>query len=697
MAKKIKALFNRYITLGIDKNTTKNEFKKIKLLNIFCATWQLFILFSFIEDYIKGQLIPMSYICMLFTVFTIQLLQYYRKFNAARILFISGLTITAFVYSNFIYTEELLEYYFLLPFAISLIYIDNRKINIITFIVCLLGLYIPNLYFKHYPISVFNNQNVPFLFFSIYVIINYFKSTNKRNEKVLEERKQELEEINNFQSQFFINISHEIRTPLTILKGEVEQLKDYEENIPDIKTIRHGINTEVNKITNMVNDVLDLSKIETSKFILNTKTINGTELLQNLFLSFETVFKRNNISFNLKPILYNYYINADKIQLERAISNIIVNASKYTNAGGRVTLSIHSEENQIILLIKDNGIGVSKENINKIFKQFYQVKNDINLAGGSGVGLSLTKEIINLHEGKLYVESEINKGTTFKIVLPLESIKPFETPTNEDTKEATLNNNLKRNKIHQETFLIVDDNFKMRQYIAQTLHKQGHNSILVENGVEALHVLEDNNDEISFIVTDYMMPKMNGVNFIKQLKERKIDIPVLMLTARHDNESRLEIFKLGIDDYLTKPFESEEFIIRIQNTLRNYKLRNQYINQENISTEEVQNTETWIDEVETFISENCGTITLNQNEIAKHFNMSRSSLYRKIKTARGMTPNKLITEIKLQKARKIITNNSDVSLKHLALDVGFQHSSYFSEIFYHRFGFRPVKKNKIVK
>lgn len=692
MIKKASNIFNSYITLGADKNTNQNELKKIKLLHIFCNTWHLFTIFSFVEDYIKDQLILISYPIMLALVISVQLLQYYKKFNIARIVFIVSLTITAFIFSNYIYKAELLEYYFLLPFAISLIYIDSKKVNVIVFVICLLGLFLPNLYFKHYPFSVFNNQNVPFLFLSLFIIINYFKDLNLKNEKALEERKQELENINNFQSQFFINISHEIRTPLTLIKGEIEQLEDYEQDLPNIKNIKQGLHNEVNKISAMVNDVLDLSKIEASNFALNLKTISITELLQKLYLSFETIFKQKNINFNLKPYTHNYFIIADSIHIERAINNIIINASKYTDTNDNVTLNIYPEDNNIIISIADTGIGISQADIDKVCNQFYQVKNHINNSGGSGIGLSFTKEIINLHHGTLHIESEVGFGSTFKIILPLKATKPLNSIISiENTSENTLINTLKPIKKREDLFLVVDDNLKMRHYIIRILNKYSYNSLQAENGIEALDILKNNT--IHCIITDYMMPKMDGFNFVKSLKEQKIDIPVLMLTARHDNQSRLNIFRLGIDDYLTKPFENEELIIRIENTLKNYKKRNLYINQENISTTEIEDTNSWIDSVEKFISEHCSSIEFKQNDIAEYFNMSNSTLYRKIKVSKGLTPAKLITEIKLQKAREIIENNNTaISLKQLALEVGFQHTSHFSTIYYNRFGSRPIKK-----
>ncbi len=522
-------------------------------------------------------------------------------------------------------------------------------------------------------------------------MISYFKNLNSKNEKALEERTQELETINNFQSQFFINISHEIRTPLTLINGDIEQLKNYEYKVPQLKKIQQDLHTEVTKITDMVNDVLDLSKMETSNFNLNIKSISGTELIEQLHASFETVFEQKKINFTLHPIDYNYLIDADTIQLNRAISNIIVNASKYTDTDGKVIISLTKKNDAIIISIEDTGIGIATKEINKICDQFYQVKNHINDAGGSGVGLSLTKEIINLHNGKLHINSEVGLGSTFNIILPLKETLPLTSIINHEyIKEVNSSRYLPSLEAKNELFLVIDDNVKMRQYISNILNNYGYTCLHAENGVEALHLIAKNT--IHFIVTDYMMPKMNGLDFIKNLKKQKIDIPVLMLTAKNDTKSRLDVFRLGIDDYLTKPFENNEFIIRIENALTNYKNRTQYILQKNISIEETKETDNWISQVESYILECSSNIQFKQADIANHFNMSISTLYRKIKSSRGLSPNELVKEIKLQKAHEILTKDHTIPLKQLALEVGFQHTSYFSKMYENRFGIKPFIK-----
>lgn len=699
MIRKIVFFYNNFINLGVRKNINKSELKKIHVLNLYCLIWYLFLTlhvvsnFHNIISFHNNKFILLNFVFIFCLVIFIQVLQYFNHYIKARLLFTISLTSFIFFYSNFVdaYKATFLEFFFVFPPCISLIFFNNKKIHFTILVISFCCLFIPNLFFQHYPKYIYNHINTVILYFSIIIMISYFKNLNSKNEKALEERSKELETINNFQSQFFINISHEIRTPLTLINGDIAALKNYEHKVPQLKRVKENLHTEVTKITAMVNDVLDLSKMEASNFDLNIKNISATELIEQLFASFETIFDQKKITFQLNPINYNYLIDADTIQLSRAISNIIVNASKYTDINEEVTMSLTKKNNTVIISIQDTGIDVSTEEIDKICNQFYQVKNHINDAGGSGVGLSLTKEIINLHNGKLTIESEVGLGSTFNIILPLKETLPLISIMDYETiKEENNIRILPSLDAKSELFLVVDDNIKMRLFITNILNNYGYTCLHAQNGIEALNLIAENT--INFIVTDYMMPKMNGFDLIKNLKKQKIDIPILMLTAKNDTKSRLDVFRLGIDDYLTKPFENNEFIIRIENALNNYKERTQYILQKNISFEETKETDYWIYKVETYILECCSNLEFKQADIANHFNMSISTLYRKIKSSRGLSPNELVKEIKLQKAHEILTKDRTIPLKQLALEVGFQHTSYFSKIYENRFGIKPFIK-----
>jgi signal transduction histidine kinase/DNA-binding response OmpR family regulator len=689
----IKEVFFKYLNLGADKNTSKTELKKIKLFNVFCLGWQILSVVMAVDEYKEHSsfsVILLS-IAMSSAIFIIQYIHYKQHLLLGRILYLMLLIGLTYWYANYLFNANLLEFYFFLVFSKSLVFIDSKKINLFILFIAFTCFFIPNFFFHHYPIPMFNDVSIAFLFFAIFIIINYFKTLNANNEAELESKKNDLEKINEFQSQFFINISHEIRTPLTLIKGQIEKLKNDNLSKNDLKEVEFGVNAQVSKIKKMVDDVLDLAKMETSDFKLNFKNTSLKQLINRIILNFEPLFKEKNIEFTFINN-EDYFTESDTVYLERALNNILINALKYTERNGKVTISLTAKNEDIIIKIKDSGIGISEKEIEKIFVRFYQADNSINKSGGSGVGLAFSKEIIELHQGKLTVKSELNKGSVFKIILPISKNTIDKNVVISTSKEKSFKFDKLILNQKSYNFLIVDDNKEMRNYLVDIFKE--NNCLQAENGIEALQVLEAH--KIDFIITDYMMPKLNGLDFIKKLKPKYPNIPVIMLTARSDSKSKLDVLQLGIDDYLEKPFEKDELMIRVQNSLHNYQKRKMYRVQENI---EIQSKalENWTSKVSTYISKNATNTSLKQEDIAEQFNLSKSSLYRKIKSETGLTPKEFITEVKLQKARSILEVNTSISLKQLSSEVGFLHNSYFSTLFQKRFGISPTAFSKLRK
>ncbi len=685
----IKNQYDKIVSLGSDSNTIKNELKRIKLFNSFCYLWYTVACLLILGRMIKYQILIdfdiTIHLIFIVIIFCTQIIHAYGYYKLSHSLFIILLLIAIYSFCNYMVPGKMREFYFLLIPPVTLIFIDNKFLKYIFVVLAFICFSVPNLIYGYYDFWSFNDPTQSFLFFSIFIVVDYFKRTNKKNEDALAIKTSELEKINKYQSQFFINISHEIRTPLTLIKGQIEELKTFYASEPQLEEIEQKLNRQVNQIKSMVDDVLDSAKMKSSDFELNLKQINLSELINSTYMSFETNFKLKNIVFELVTSDKNYKIQADSNYLKRAINNLVVNALKYTDKGGKVSIELIQNENDLIISICDNGIGIGKEDIDKICNQFYQVDNDINRSGGSGIGLSFTKEIIELHRGKLKIKSEPSKGSRFDIVFPIEDCVIIK----KETHKLVIKKESSPTKISKiksaKKILVVDDNREMRQYLVNILEE--YNCLEAEHGLEALELLEQH--KVDFVITDYMMPKMDGHDFIKILKEKKYQMPILMLTARSDKESRLNSFRLGIDDYLNKPFDRDELLIRVENALNNHLTRINYIDKEEITTEEVEKAQEWIEQVEQYIFQECSSQNFKQIDIAKQFNISESSLYRKIKSSRGKTPNQFITEMKLQKAREIIENDPEVSLKRLSLEVGFKHNHYFSKMYFKRFGNKP--------
>jgi len=407
-------------------------------------------------------------------------------------------------------------------------------------------------------------------------------------------------------------------------------------------------------------------------------------------VSFEPLFTQKEILLLKEITIDACWIVADVLYLERAINNIIVNALKYTPKKGRVTIVLEKANNKVHFSIKDTGIGIKEEDIDLICNRFYQVNNDINKTGGSGIGLAFSKEIIELHTGKLKIYSKPNKGSCFTIIFPQTEAGEIRSKVY-DTIDVPIKVKPEEVKVkitNQKglNFLIVDDNFEMRAYLKRILQK--YNCIEAENGQEALDILST--QKIDFVLTDYMMPVINGLELIKRIKEKEMNVPILMLTARTDSKSKLNVLRLGIDDYLNKPFEKEELLIRIENAFYNHKNRNEFILNESVPKKELLDNNKWINDLRNYIYKECSNASMTQDDIAIHFKISKSSLHRKIKSETGLTPNALITEIKFQKARWLVEQNPTILLKTLALEVGYSHTTYFSKKYEQRFGIKPI-------
>lgn len=698
---KIAKLYSDLINIGITDELSKLEIKRVRLLNIFISNWFLIELVLITEDYLSKKdpslqvfIHSGSIIGLLITLF----LQYKRKFLSARILFFSLILYSNFMFCNFAERGGYIEYFYIVVPVFLLLFTNNKYLLYSVFIISYLLFVIPIHVFPIYPEGTFGSPILILIQFIIFFfLVQYFKKANIKSEEILENQRKQLEELNEFQSQFFINISHEIRTPLTLIKGEIDQL-DVFENTPYEKqsfVIKNRLNKQVNKIKTIVDDVLDLAKMKDANFKIHPTPYLINNLIDRLYTSFEPLCNQKDIVFTVKEEKEEYWVLSDTIFLERALNNIIINAIKYTPKKGSITIFLSKLNGQVTISIKDSGIGIAKKDIELIYNRFYQVKNDINKAGGSGVGLAFSKEIIELHKGSLTVESELHKGSNFTITLPetLKSNKKTKSEVSVYKEFSQFSSyNTKQLSSGHYKVLIVDDNFEMRAYLKSILNK--YTCFEAENGKEALNILSK--EKIDFVVTDYMMPVMNGLTLIENIKEKKINIPTLMLTARTDSKSKLKVLRLGIDDYLNKPFEREELLIRIQNALDNSINRTNFIKENIIEKKELSQNSLWIKKVQEFINKQCSNPNMTQEDIAQHFNTSRSSLNRKIKAATGLTPNQFITEIKLLKARSIVEQTPTVLLKTLALEVGYLHTTHFSKIYKQRFGVLPLNKKEKV-
>lgn len=688
--------------IGNYNDLSDKESKRVVLLNKIAFLGIVSItcigIASIIVD--EEKRIPLTLISVFEIIFLVVIffLHRIRKYHLARIVICVISYIFIFLLSKVIKTDIHNDYYFSALAILPLLFFNNKIIIYTGLIIAILCFYYDKGLYDLILTGKFQFTNQTnsalLLFVIIFLIVNYFKTLNEKNEESLEKKTQELEALNNFQSQFFINISHEIRTPLSLIKGNNELLGEQQvtEYNPDVQKYHKNIKTQTEKIGKIVDDVLDLAKMNANEFQLEKKSLVLNDFLKRLHFSFDSAFRQKKIDFYFDDCTEQCIVNIDDIYLERAFNNLILNALKYTNEGGKVIIKLHQENNNdVTVIIKDTGIGIKEENLTKVFNRFFQADNIINKAGGSGIGLAFSKEVIDMHDGSIHVDSILGEGSEFKIKFPLVSLEqkieadaiiPETIAIESDNFKTPLLSSFYKNHI-----LIVDDNIEMRTYIKELLQK--YNCSEASNGIEALEILK--NKPVDFIITDYMMPKMDGYQLIKEIKKLQITIPILMLTARGNLKDKLNILSLGIDDYITKPFSKEELIIRIHNALLNNESKKGYINKTSTNTEN-SSDEKLIISLKDYILKTCSNLEFELENIVEEFAISKSTIYRKIKHATGLNPNQFINEIKLQKAREIVESNQMDSLKQLSYAVGFSKSSYFSKLYEKRFGSKPFQK-----
>lgn len=689
----IKNFINRIVNAGVYSDTTNREAKKIRLLNAFCLCWVcFFILFVtadsiFLDD--PWDNIITHTIALVAVQFTI-LFQVKRFYLVARLIYLFSSLCAYMAFAIFLEPNKFMEFFIIIIPLLSLLFIDNFKINLSILIISFLCFYVPIEVFDLYPGFEKNPLTNFIVFFSAFFILNYFKRLNNKNEtllaeernhaldanKKIEQQKKELEDLNKFQSHFLVNLSHEIRTPLTLIKGSSGQLKK-EKSLIKTQELNERIDQSAEKIKVLVDNIIDLAKMNSKKLELKKKDIEPTEFCRKICTSFSPLFLDKNIAFAFTNFIKDGDVTlpADILYLERAINNVILNAYKYTDIGGATTVSIRFDEGLFRLEIQDTGCGIHHDDLPHIFDSFYRGQNAINEAGGSGVGLSFSKEVISLHHGELLVESVLGTGTKFTILLPanitekkLEQQKSSESHKN----PGTIN------------ILLVDDNKEMREYLCSILDQ--HDLREASSGLEALKILKDYAPDV--IVTDYMMPGMNGYEFIKQIKKDGIDIPVIVLTARMDEQAKLDFLRLGIDDYLTKPFNEEELHIRLQHSVDNYKERTKF---NSFNDEVIAPVNDELQQITDIIHANISSPTFNIVDLAEAVMLTERTLYRKIKSLSGLTPNEFIREIKLLKAHELCTKNQIQSLKELTITLGLKNSNHLSKLYEARFGKRPLE------
>ncbi|MEZ4984361.1 MAG: ATP-binding protein [Saprospiraceae bacterium] len=552
------------------------------------------------------------------------------------------------------------------------------------------------------------------------------EEVQKRTREIIEDKKTieaqtiALQELDRMKSRFFANISHELRTPLTLILGPMKRLLQYDDL--DMPTVRQHLSMIVKNgdlLHRQIEELLELSRLDAGKITLRKKRVDLLKLLENTLSRFHTHATQKGILLRL-----DWRVGAlptvwlDDARLDKIIGNLLSNALKFTQAG-QVDLVVSRSTTatslpdliDIAFTITDTGKGIPSEDLPFIFDRYFQTQSGRPTAEGTGIGLAIAKELTEAMGGEIAVSSEVGKGSTFTVVMPVEKAEQEGLTTAEVTSEVTAIPALvwatptasaaPDDTTEDATILLAEDNLDLQAYLWQILRPR-YKVVCVNNGLQAWEYLQRIDRPAKLLVlSDIMMPEMDGLTLVSKVKAdnelRKI--PFILLTAKVGNENRISALRMGIDDYLTKPFEEEELLARIRNLFNNLNLRIAAHQEETLEDTVAYDTPVakseWLEQLETLSLDLLSHPQMSMDYLAEKMGISRSSLHRRIKSETGLSANLYLREIRLQEARRLLENQLSGQCSRGWATGGFPKSEpIFSTLFQERFGCLPSSVNE---
>jgi len=517
-----------------------------------------------------------------------------------------------------------------------------------------------------------------------YIIYTYYK-WNKQ--KIIKKQKDELDQM---KLSFFTNISHELKTPLTLILTPLDSIiKKLNDEL--LKKQLTGIYYNAKDLLELVNQLIDFRKLEMNGERLQLSYCDVDEFLEELVHPFEELANEKGVKFIYKVGDKNLLAFLDKSKLQKIINNLLSNALKFTPRGGDVELSLYKvspgndSKSKIAIQVSDTGCGIPENDLSHIFDRFYQCKQN-NQSTGSGIGLHLIKEFVQMHNGSVDVESRLGQGSTFTV----------EIPANLQSIEEKGLSTVRRTKKHTVKILLVEDNEEFKTLLYNEL-SENYKVITASNGVEGL--LKTREEHPDLVISDIMMPKMSGIEFCDKLKNdiHISHIPVIFLTVRASDDIQLEGFKVRADAYITKPFNMEILQLRIQNLIEQQKKYKELfknaivLNPGTFTFTDIDRD--LIKRALTQIEKNIDNSSYSVEQLSSDLFMDRTGLYRKMIAITGQTPTDFIRSVRLKKAAHLLENGQPVY--EVSENVGFGSTSYFIKCFRNEFGMKPSHyKNK---
>ncbi len=520
-----------------------------------------------------------------------------------------------------------------------------------------------------------------------------------------------LKEINQLKNSMFTNITHEFRTPLTVIKGMTGAIKSNldKKQFDDFDSSLEMIQRNSDGLLHLVNEMLDLAKIESGNMKLQLIQADVIPFLKYLSESFSSLAEENRISLTIYPEIDTLTMDFDANKLTSVISNLLSNAIKYTSESGKIIFHInqitHNENPCLFVKIKDNGLGISNEELPHNFNRFYQTDaSSIRKSEGTGIGLALAKELVELMKGSIEVKSTINIGSEFSLMIPITRNAPESKSLQLDMETHSFLSNTTSIGAKQTPeadselplVLIIEDNMDVAHYLKTCLINK-YETIHAPDGIAGIEMALEKIPDI--IISDVMMPGKDGFEVCEILKsdERSDHIPIIILTAKATEGDRLKGLSHGADAYLAKPFNEEELFTRLNQLVSQRKKLIHKIQKSGFNALLKTNAEDpklqFLHKAEKLIHADISNSNFGSSDLARELLISESQLYRKIKAITDKSTAVFIRSTRLQYAKELLLNK-DKTVSEVAYEVGFNDPSWFSRAFKDEFGFTPSESTK---
>jgi len=532
-------------------------------------------------------------------------------------------------------------------------------------------------------------------------IINYYRSKQKQ--------KHSEEKIN-----FFTNTAHDIKTPLSLIMAPLNELKKSTNLSLNEQYYLNLSVANLDKLSTIVNQLMEFQKSDLMKSQLLVSSFNVVSFLREKVELFKPLAEKQSVSIGFLSDTAELTVWLDRAKFERIVDNLISNAIKYSLKFGKVGVSIESSPKNWSLKVKDSGIGISKADQDKLFNQFYRAENAINSkVTGSGIGLLLTKNYVVLHHGTMHFNSQEDVGSEFIATFKLgKDFYDYSTQfmTDEESKVSEMSTNLLHPKVevvatseiqnakNRTKILVVEDNDELREFLYHTL-SFSYKVQVAANGLQAIEIMKNYFPDL--VISDIRMPGMDGLELSKVIRNtfETSHIPIVLLTAISEKQQILEGFEIGVNDYITKPFDTDVLIAKVKTIIVNRELiKDRFLRQ--IETNDINSSDipdnrdrAFLEKALNYINEHISDESLTKEVFAREMAVSSSLLYSKIKQLSGQSPSDLIRVIRLRKALELLKENK-MSITEIAEQTGFNDARYFSTAFKKFFGFSPSEKNK---